>query len=162
MAYSWDTFPNSQPPEPDSICACTPEALMPEEEWTAPEPILKPTILPSLSDDAEDDELLLGVEKVYSTIDAAAFFPGKRKPCKSNQWLYWGMRNKIFTYPDGSIIEPQKVGAGQRCRFSLTIIREIALSCYRRGNLKEPALREVFRRILIAEYGEASFQQPVA
>lgn len=179
--YPYDNFPNSVPPvvvedpdqhrfednggpawvEPDSICACTPDAAMPDEEWTAPQPIAETTTTQVISSDSEDDELLLGVEKMYSTIDAAAFFPGKRKPSKSNQWLYWGMRNKIFVYPDGSVIEPLKVGRGNRCRFSLTIIREIALSCYRRGNLKEDALREVFRRILMAEYGESSFQQPV-
>lgn len=103
---------------------------------------------------AFDQHLLEGVEKMYSTAEAAAFFG------KSNQWLYWGMRNKIFVDANGSLIEPIRIGEGRRRRFTLPCIREIALSCYRRGNLKEDGLKEVFRKILIAEYGENAFEQP--
>ena len=107
----------------------------------------------ALSDWGDESELLSGVDKIYNTEDAAAFFPGKSGKdgsSKSDQWMYWGLRNKVFVYPDGSTIEPQRIGKGQRRRFTLPIIREIALSCYRRGNLKEEELKEVFRRILIA------------
>ena len=125
-----------------------------------------------------DDNLLDGVERVYSTSEAARFFD------KSNQWLYWGMRNGIFTYPpdtplsvddvvihrqtsargkvtaisqktltvvwDASSLEyevdpsevfklitPERIGKGGRRRFTLPVIRDIALSCYWRGNLSE-------------------------
>lgn len=121
------------------------EALTPPEGW----------------DEVEDSDLLAGVDKVYNTEDAAAFFPGKSGKdgkSKSDQWMYWGLRNKVFIYADGTPIEPQRIGKGQRRRFTLPIIREIALSCYRRGNLKEDELKEVFRRILIAEYGESAFE----
>lgn len=93
-------------------------------------------------------ELLAGVEKVYSTSEAAKFFG------KSNQWLYWGMRNNIFTNPDGSEIEPERIGKGGRRRFTLPVIRDIALSCYRRGNLKEPELKDIMVKIARAEQGE--------
>lgn len=100
-----------------------------------------------------DDELantgvLAGVEKVYSTSEAAQFFG------KSNQWLYWGMRNNIFTNPDGSKIEPQRIGKGGRRRFTLPVIHDIALSCYRRGNLKEHELKDILVKIARAEQGE--------
>lgn len=40
---------------------------------------------------------------------------------------------------------------GRRRRYSLPIIREIALSCYRQGNFKEDELRSVLAKILLAE-----------
>ena len=80
--------------------------------------------------------LLDGVDKVYSTSEAARFFD------MSNQWLYWGMRNNVFTYLDGTPIQPERIGKGGRRRFTLPIIREIALSCHRRGNLKQEGLWE--------------------
>lgn len=97
---------------------------------------------------ATAQEMLAGVERVYSTSEAAKFFG------KSNQWLYWGMRNNIFTQPSGATIEPERIGKGGRRRFTLPVIRDIALSCYRRGNLKEPELKDIMVRIARAEQGE--------
>lgn len=99
-------------------------------------------------DDESSANVLAGVEKVYSTSEAAKFFG------KSNQWLYWGMRNNIFTQPDGTRIDPERIGKGGRRRFTLPVIRDIALSCYRRGNLKEPELKEIMVKIARAEQGE--------
>ena len=131
--------------------------------------------------------------KTYSTSEVADFFG------KSNQWVYWGMRNAVFIYPPdaplvcgdtvvpqsssnprGSVvavssdkaavkwgneepewedasslrklIEPHRIGKGRR-RFTLPIIREIALSCLRRGNLKEDKLKEILRRIELSSRG---------
>jgi hypothetical protein len=86
--------------------------------------------------DGSGPGLLDGVEKVYSTSEAARFFS------MSNQWLYWGMRNNIFTYLDGTPIQPERIGKGGRRRFTLPIIREMALSCHRRGNLKQEGVWE--------------------
>lgn len=97
------------------------------------------------------ESLLDGVEKVYSTSKAAAFFG------RSNQWMYWGLRNGIFTYKDGSPILPERIGKGGRRRFTLPIIREIALSCYRRGNLSEEELQAIMAQILLAEFGPRAF-----
>ena len=121
-------------------------------------PIL--TFVEAMESELFDDQILAGVDKVYNTEDAAAFFPGKcgrDGKSKTDQWMYWGLRNKIFLYADGRPIEPIQIGKGKRRRFTLPIIEEIALSCYRRGNLKEEELKEVFRRILIAKYGESAF-----
>ncbi len=96
-----------------------------------------------------------GVEKTYSTDDVAKHFFGK-----STQWLYWGLKKKnakgepiqpVFVYKDGTPIEAQKIGKGNRARYTLPIIREMAYSCYRRGNLKEDELRAVLARIHEAE-----------
>lgn len=99
----------------------------------------------------DESELLDGVEKIYSTSKAAAFFG------RSNQWMYWGLRNGIFTYKDGTPILPERIGKGGRRRFTLPIIREIALSCYRRGNISEEELQEIMKKILLAEFGERAF-----
>lgn len=101
----------------------------------------------------DTESLLDGVEKVYSTSKAAAFFG------RSNQWLYWGLRNGIFTYKDGSPILPERIGKGGRRRFTLPLIREIALSCYRRGNLSEEELQEIMAKILLAEFGPKAFAE---
>lgn len=138
-------------PEPVAV-EPTPE---PAPEPVAAEPVSEPTPEPVAAAEpvveADDDELLAGVEKVYSTAEAAEFFG------KSNQWLYWGLRNNIFVDVNGQTIEPHRIGKGKRRRFTLPIIREIALACYRRGNLKEDELKAILRKILLAEHGEAAF-----
>ena len=98
--------------------------------------------------------LLKGVNRVYSTAETGAFFD------KSNQWMYWGMRKNVFTYKDGSTIHPERVGGGGRRRFTLPVIREIALSCYRRGNLTEAQLEVVLTRIVMAASGDYTPQVP--
>lgn len=166
-------------------------AVSMDDDWQAIEAVLRAR---------PDNELMAGVEKVYSTSEAAEFFN------KSNQWLYWGMRTGVFTYPDDTeinvddpvcrvsrpeergvvvygdegrldvrwdkdkhiinnmpveelrkLIEPVRIGKGGRRRFTLPIIREIALACYRRGNLKEPELLEIMRKIAVADMGEDAF-----
>lgn len=103
------------------------------------------------------ESLLEDVEKIYSTAEAATFFG------RSNQWMYWGLRRDkvtgehVFTYKDGTPIQPERIGPGGRRRFKLPVIREIALSCYRRGNLSEEELTEIMGKILIAEFGERAF-----
>ena len=93
-------------------------------------------------------KMLSGVERFYSTSEAAKFFG------KSTQWLYWGMRNNIFTYENGSPIVPHQIGKGGRRRFTLHVITEIALSCRRRGNLKESDLKDILIRVARAGQGE--------
>lgn len=86
-----------------------------------------------------------GVEPIYSTSEAAEFFD------RSNQWLYWGLREKVFTHEDGTPIElaPYK---GRR-RFTLPIIEDIMMSSYRRGNMSQDQLKTVMRRIKFARRG---------
>jgi hypothetical protein len=103
------------------------------------------------------DSLLEGVEKIYSTTGAAKFFG------RSTQWIYWGLRKdpktgeQIFTYKNGEPIRPERVGKMGKRRFSLPIIREIALSCFRRGQFTEEELEQIMARILVAEFGRKAF-----
>ncbi len=84
-------------------------------------------------------------EKFYSTSEAAKFFG------KSAQWVYRGMRQEIFTYPKGSIIEPIRIGTGGRHRFTLPVLRDMARSCYRRGILSEEQAEAVLAQLARAE-----------
>lgn len=99
----------------------------------------------------KDNALLDGVQKIYSTSQAAAFLG------RSPQWIYWGLRNEVFTYKDGTPIRPERVGKMERRRFTLPLIREIALSHFRRGNMTEEELEEVMKKVLLAEFGPEAF-----
>lgn len=84
-------------------------------------------------------------ERCYSTAEVAKFFG------KSDQWCYWAMRNNMFTRPDGSIIEPNRLGKRGKWRFTTPLIREMARSWYRRGNLSANELEEVLTALSQAE-----------
>lgn len=66
--------------------------------------------------------------KTYSTSEVARFFG------KTDQWVYWVLREGV-TRADGSLIEPERVGKGNRRRFTQAIVEEIAVALYRRGTL---------------------------
>ncbi len=99
----------------------------------------------------KNDSLLDGVQKIYSTSQAAAFLG------YSSQWIYWGLRNEVFEYKDGTPIQPETAGKMKRRRFTLPIIREIAMSHFRRGNMTEEELNEVMKKVLLAEFGPEAF-----
>ncbi len=103
------------------------------------------------ADQMTDEELLreAGVEPIFSTSEAAEFFD------RSNQWLYWGLREQVFTDVDGEPIDPDRIGhpvRGRR-RFTIPILKEIMKSSYRRGNLDGEQLTMIMRRIKFAEQG---------
>lgn len=110
----------------------------------------------------------------YSSTEAAAFFD------KTVQWLYWGMRHpphggRLFVEPvltaDGTPVtefddEGREVPimrdipvvrlgdpkTGKR-RFDIPTIRKFAKSAYLQANIKEPKLRAVLQRLIVAEHG---------
>jgi hypothetical protein len=98
-----------------------------------------------------DEELMAGsgMAPIYSTTEAAEFFD------RSNQWLYWGLRERVFTHEDGTPIELDRTGdpSKGRRRFTLPIIEVIMNSSYRRGNMSQEELKTVMRRIRFAEVG---------
>jgi len=70
-------------------------------------------------------------ERHYGTGEVARFFG------RPIQWVNAALRNNDFVREDGSIIEPVRIGKGQRRRFSLTDLDEMLRSCYRRGLVTE-------------------------
>jgi|SRR6516225_157171 len=98
----------------------------------------------------DNSGLMAGVERWYSTVEAARFFN------RTNQWLYVRFRQQKFRYRDGTPIEPIMVGDGPRPRrrYTLPLIREIALSCYRDGTVKYAELQVILQRIIDADTDE--------
>ena len=98
-----------------------------------------------------DEELMAeaGVEPIFSTTEAAEFFD------RSNQWLYWGLREGVFTDDDGNPLDPERIGdpAKGRRRFTIPILKDIMRSSYRRGNIDPDHLKTILRRIKFAERG---------
>lgn len=69
---------------------------------------------------------------------------------ENEQDMEWRNANDTLRYRYfADLIHPIMVG--RRRRYSLPIIREIALSCYRQGNFKEDELKSVLARIMLAE-----------
>lgn len=122
-----------------------------EKKIRPPRPASKRRRKGPAADQMSDEELLAeaGVEPVFSTSEAAEFFD------RSSQWLYWGLREKVFTTADGTPIDPDRIGhpvRGRR-RFTTSILKEIMKSSYRRGNLDGEQLKVIMRRIKYAEQG---------
>lgn len=103
---------------------------------------------------AEDDVLVqAGVEKTYSTRGAAALIG------RSPQWIYWGLKpaeeggGDIFRDDAGQPIKPAQVGGGEkgRRRYTLPVVKDMAIAAYKRGNLSEEMLEAALKRILFEE-----------
>ncbi|MGV1004473.1 MAG: hypothetical protein ACOYEV_06820 [Candidatus Nanopelagicales bacterium] len=74
---------------------------------------------------------------VFSTAEAAGLFG------RSDTWISRGLREGVFVYPDGSAVEPLLIGKGGRRQFTVPMLRAIAWSSYRRGNLSREQLEAV-------------------
>jgi hypothetical protein len=99
-----------------------------------------------------DDVLVkAGVEKTYSTRGAAELIG------RSPQWIYWGLKpsedggGDIFRTDDGQPIRPSHVGGKGRRRYTLPLVREMAIAAYKRGNLSEQMLETALERIIYEE-----------
>lgn len=102
-------------------------------------------------DHMSDADLLAeaGIEQIFSTSETAEYFD------RTNQWLYWGLREKIFVDQEGNPIVPERIGDPERGkrRFTMDIIKEILLSSHRRGNIDRDELTVILRRIALTELG---------
>lgn len=102
---------------------------------------------------AVDDVLIqAGVEKTYSTRGAAELIG------RSPQWIYWGLKpaeeggGDIFRDDEGNPIRPSQVGGAKgRRRYTLPVVKEMAIAAYKRGNLSKDLLRDALERILYEE-----------
>lgn len=87
-----------------------------------------------------------GVDQTYfGTAEAAQFFN------RSAGWLSRGVREGTFTYPDGSPIQPLRIGKAGRLQFSFPVLREIAHSCHRTGILTSGQRDAVIVELVCAE-----------
>jgi hypothetical protein len=95
----------------------------------------------------------LGVEPTYSAREAAALLG------RSFSWLDQRVRKGQFVLVDGTTVQPLRTPGGYR-RFTLAMLKDIALSCYRHGWFTMDALKLAFRELAMAAYrdtGETNF-----
>jgi hypothetical protein len=89
--------------------------------------------------------IALSNEPSYSAQDAAAMLG------RSFSWLDQRLRNEQFVRLDGSVVVPLRTPGGYR-RFTPTMLKDIATSCYLHGWFSGHKLRSVYREILIAAH----------
>ena len=87
----------------------------------------------------------LGVEPTYSAREAAALLG------RSYSWLDQGLRDNKFVLPDGRKVKPSRTPGGYR-RFSLAMLEDIAMCCYRYGWFSKNKLKSTISDLLRAAY----------
>jgi hypothetical protein len=80
-------------------------------------------------------------ERIYSTRETAGLLG------QPVNWISWALREDFFTYADDSPIEPLRVGRNRRRRFTVSMIREMAKSCQRRGVLNRRECERVLAEL---------------
>jgi hypothetical protein len=89
----------------------------------------------------------LGVESTYSAREAAVLLG------RSYSWLDQRLRAGQFMLPDGTKVEPRRTAGGYR-RFTMEMLKDIALCCYRHRWFTMDALKLVLRELAMAAYGD--------
>jgi hypothetical protein len=88
-----------------------------------------------------------GLEPAYSAREASALLG------RSYSWLDQRLRAGEFTLRDGTVVRPLRTPGGYR-RFTLAMLEDIALSCYRHGWFPMDELKSTYRELLIAAHRE--------
>jgi hypothetical protein len=89
----------------------------------------------------------LGVEQTYSAREAAVLLG------RSYSWLDQRLREGQFVLPDGTVVQPLRTPGHYR-RFTLAMLKNIALSSYRHGWFSMEKLKSVLRELAMAAYGD--------
>lgn len=87
----------------------------------------------------------IGIEPTYSAREAAVLLG------KSCSWLDQRLREDQFNRPDGTTVQPLRTQGGYR-RFTLAMLEDIALSCYRHRWLSMEKLKSTYCELLMAAY----------
>jgi hypothetical protein len=90
---------------------------------------------------------IAGVEPTYSAREAAALLG------RSFSWLDQRVRNDEFVLRDGTTVQPSRTPGGYR-RFTLAMLKDVALSSHRRGWFSLDELRSTIRELLMAAHRE--------
>jgi hypothetical protein len=88
---------------------------------------------------------IAGVEPTYSAREAAALLG------RSFSWLDQRVRNDEFVLRDGSTVQPFRTPGGYR-RFTLAMLKDVALSSYRHGWFSMDELKSTIRELLVAAH----------
>jgi len=87
----------------------------------------------------------LGLEPTYSAREASTFLG------RSYSWLDQGLRENKFVLHDGTTVQPRRTAGGYR-RFTLAMLRDIAVSCTNQGWFSLDELKFTLRELLIAAH----------
>jgi hypothetical protein len=87
----------------------------------------------------------LRIEPTYSAREAALLLR------RSYSWLDQRLRAGQFMLPDGTTVQPRRTAGGYR-RFTLAMLKDIALCCYRHRWFTMEKLKSVLRELAIAAY----------
>ena len=96
-----------------------------------------------MSSDATTE--IAGVEPTYSAREAAALLG------RSFSWLDQRVRNDEFVLRDGSTVQPLRTPGGYR-RFTLAMLKDVALSSYRHGWFSLDELKSTIRELVTAAH----------
>lgn len=113
------------------LCAEVEHELARTAQAAGPAPVARPVV------PVDSSEVAGPTGASYGTAEAARFFG------RSVRWLQGAFRSGVFTHPDGSPIEPVRVGRGRRRRFTLPALEDMARACYRRGVIGENELLDL-------------------
>jgi hypothetical protein len=77
---------------------------------------------------------------------------------RSYSWLDQRVRKDQFVLRDGIVVRPLRTAGGYR-RFTLVMLKDMALSSYRHGWFSMDALKLAFRELAMAVYGNTGEYQ---
>jgi hypothetical protein len=89
----------------------------------------------------------LRIKPTFSAREAAVILG------RSYSWLDQRLRKDQFVLPDGSNVQPVRTPGGYR-RFTMEMLKDIALTSYRHGWYSMDELKSVFRELAMAVYGD--------
>ena len=98
-----------------------------------------------MSADPITEMAALGLEQTYSAREAAALLG------RSYSWLDQRVREEKFILPDGTVVRPLRTAGGYR-RFTLAMLKEIALSSYRQHWFSMDELKSTFLELAMVAY----------
>jgi hypothetical protein len=99
---------------------------------------------------------IVGVEPTYSVRKSAVLLG------RSVSWLDQRVRNDDFVLRDGTTVQPSRTPGGYR-RFTLAMLKDVALSSYHHGWFSMDELKSTIRELLMAAHrdtGEYEIPSP--
>jgi hypothetical protein len=91
----------------------------------------------------------LGVEPSYSAREAAGLLG------RSYSWLDQRLRKDQFVLADGTVVQPLRTPGDYR-RFTLEMLKDVALASYNHGWFSFGELKSIFYRLARDAYGDTA------
>ena len=102
---------------------------------------LGPEIEAALAHAAPQPELADSRQLLFDTAEVCVFLD------RSRSWVSRGLRDGIFAYVDGTVVEPLRAAKGGQRRFTVSMVQAMAWSAYRRGSLSSVKLQTVLNAL---------------